>query len=98
MSKSSYIGGIILGAAAALAIYKLYSMTEEERDELLKDIKETTHDLLNNAENTVEKVEHYVAQMKEKGEGEWIDKMYLAKKMIHDLYGKANKAKQLAAM
>jgi hypothetical protein len=95
MSKSNYIGGIILGAAAALAIYKFYSMTPEERDELISDIKEKTHDLLNNAEETVEKVEHYVAQIKEKGEGEWVDKMYLAKKMISEFYGKG-KQKALA--
>ena len=87
MSKSNYIGGIILGAAAALAIYKYLSMTPEERDELLSEIKEKTHELLNNAEDTVEKVEHYVASIKEKGEGAWVDKMYLAKKMITEFYG-----------
>ncbi len=95
MSKSNYIGGIILGAAAALAIYKFYSMTPEERDELISDIKEKTHELLNNAEDTVEKVEHYVAKIKEKGEGEWVDKMYLAKKMITEFYG-SGKQKSLA--
>ncbi|MEO6406225.1 MAG: hypothetical protein ABIY51_02635 [Ferruginibacter sp.] len=97
MSKSSYISGIILGAAAALALYKFFSMTEEERDELLHDIKEKTKDLLDNAEDTVEKVEHYVAQIKEKGEGEWVDKMYLAKKMIREFYGASeDKVKSLA--
>lgn len=95
MSKSNYIGGLILGAAAALALYKFYSMTPEERDELIADIKEKTHDLLNNAEETVEKVEHYVAKIKEKGEGEWVDKMYLAKKMISEFYG-SGKSKALS--
>lgn len=96
MTKSNYIGGIILGAAAALAIYKFYSMPEEERDELLRTIKTRTRELLEDAENTVEKIEHYVADIKSKGEHGWIDQLYTIKKMFSDFYG--GDQKQLKAI
>jgi len=91
MEKSNYIGGIILGAAAALAIYKFYSMPEDERDELVKTIKKRTMEMLEDAENTVEKIEHYVANIKNKGEHGWIDQLYTIKKMLIEFYGNAQK-------
>ena len=91
MQKSNYIGGIILGAATALALYKFYSMPEEDRDELLKTIKKRTLELLDDAENTVEKIEHYVADIKSKGEHGWIDQLYTVKKMLRELYGTAQR-------
>jgi gas vesicle protein len=87
MEKSNYIGGIILGAAAALAIYKFYSMPEDERERLLKTIKNRTMELLDDAENTVEKIEHYVADIKGKSQEGWIDQLYTLKKMFRELYG-----------
>ena len=91
MQKSNYIGGIILGAAVALAIYKFYSMPEEERDELLKTVKRRTMELLEDAEHTVEKIEHYVADIKSKGEHGMIDQLYTIKKMLSELYGTAQR-------
>jgi hypothetical protein len=35
----------------------------------------------------VEKVEHYMDEYKSKGENEWIDKLYILKKMFKNLYG-----------
>lgn len=88
MSKQGkYIAGIILGAAVGVALYKFFSMSEEERREWVDRVKETTHELLDNAEDTAEKVESYISEMNAKGRGEWIDKLYVVRKMLRNLYG-----------
>ncbi len=87
MAQSNKIAAIILGAAAGVALLKFFSMPKEERDAFFSHLKNTTHDLLDNAEGTVEKVEHYMGQVKAKGKDEWIDKLYILKKMFRELYG-----------
>ena len=87
MEKSNQIGAIILGAAAALAIYKFYQMSKEERSEFFGMLRDKTQELLEDSDNTVEKVQHYVVQIKNKNPEEWFDKIYLLKKMFSDFYG-----------
>ncbi len=87
MAKSSTIAGIILGASIGVALLKFYSMPKEDRDAFFDHLKNTTDDLLDNAEATVEKVEHFMGEMKSKGENEWIEKLYVLKKMFRDFYG-----------
>ncbi len=87
MAKTNKVAAIILGAAAGVAIVKFLSMPKEERDEFFGNIKSKTSQLLDNAEDTVEKVEHYMDEYKSKGENEWIDKLYILKKMFKNLYG-----------
>lgn len=86
MQRKTNIGLMIVGAAAAYAIYKFYSMPKEERDEFIDTVKTKTKNLLEDAENTVEKVEQYVEEIKSKGKEQWLDKLYLVKKMFSDLY------------
>ncbi len=62
-------------------------MPKEEREQFCNHLKNQTHLLLDNAEDTVEKVEHYMDEFKSKGENEWIDKLYILKKMFKNLYG-----------
>lgn len=87
MTKSNTIAAIILGASAGVALLKFYSMPKEERDEFYAYLKAKTNDLLDNAERTVEKVEHFMAEIDRKGENEWIDKLLVVKRMFKDLYG-----------
>ncbi len=87
MAKSNTIAAIILGASAGVALLKFFSMPKEERDAFLSHLKKRTNDLLDNAEETVEKVEHFMDEIKIKGEDEWIDKLLVLKKMLGDLYG-----------
>ncbi|MGN6297707.1 MAG: hypothetical protein ACTHM7_13060 [Ginsengibacter sp.] len=87
MAKSNKIAAIILGAAGGFALIKFLSMSKEKRNEFYDYLIDKTHQLLDNAEETVEKVEHYMDQFKEKGEDEWIDKIYILKKMFKNLYG-----------
>lgn len=86
MEKQNHIGAIIFGAAAALAIYKYTQMSKQDRNELLSAIKEKTHELLQDADNTVEKVQHYVAEIKGKQPDQWFDKLYLIRKMLSEFY------------
>lgn len=87
MAKSNKIAAIILGAAAGVALLKFFSMPKEERDAFFSHLKNKTNYLLDHAEDTVEKVEHYLGQVKSKGADEWIDKLYILKKMFRELYG-----------
>ena len=89
MKNSKTIGGLVLGAAVGLALYKFFKLPKEERNEIMYRIKETTNDLLDNAEDTVEKVEQYISEINSKGKGEWIDKMYVLRKMFKNFYGSA---------
>ena len=92
MAKSNQLGAVILGAAAALALYKFYSMPKEKRERFFLDIRDRTEALLEDAETTVEKLEHYVAQIKNTGENDWIDKLFHLKRMLSDLYGQGQRS------
>ena len=87
MNKSNTIAAVILGAAAGVALIRFFNMPKEKRDAFFSHLKNTTHTLLDDAEETVEKVEHYMDEIKSKGENEWIDKLYILKRMFRDLYG-----------
>ncbi|MEO8821530.1 MAG: hypothetical protein ABI267_07625 [Ginsengibacter sp.] len=87
MAKSNTIAAIILGAAGGFALIKFLSMPQEKRNEFYGFLKQKTNELLDNAEGTVEKVEQYMDEFKDKGEGDWIDKIYILKKMFNNLYG-----------
>ena len=87
MNKSNTVAAIILGAAAGVALIRFFSMPKEEREAFFSHLKNTTHGLLDDAEETVEKVEHFMGEIKSKGEDEWIDKLYILKKMFKELYG-----------
>ncbi|MEO7961010.1 MAG: hypothetical protein ABIR19_05675 [Ginsengibacter sp.] len=87
MAKSTTIAALILGASIGAALLKFYSMPKEDQKEFIDHLKKTTHDLLDDAENTVEKVEHFIGEFKTKGEDEWVDKLYILKKMFSDFYG-----------
>jgi len=87
MSKSNYVGAIILGAAAGLALLKFYSMPDEEREEFISHLKNRAHDLLDDAENTVDKVNHYFEEIDAKSRNEWVDKLFVARRLLIDLFG-----------
>lgn len=87
MADKNKVAALILGAAAGLALVKFFSMPKEKREAFFERIKNRTHQLLDDAEETVEKVEHYMDEIKEQGKDEWIDKIYVLKKMFKNLYG-----------
>jgi len=87
MNKSNTIAAVILGAAAGVALIRFFNMPKEKKDAFFAHLRNTTHNLLDDAEETVEKVEQYMDEIKLLGEHEWIDKMYILKRMFKDLYG-----------
>lgn len=87
MSKGNQVAAFILGAAAGVALVRFFSMPQIERQAFYDDLKNKTSQLLDNAEDTVEKVDHYMDEFKEKGDGEWIDKLFVLKKMFRNFYG-----------
>jgi hypothetical protein len=87
MAKSNKIAAVILGAAAGVALVKFLSMPREQRNEFYEFLKNKSRQLLDNAEDTVEKVEQSMDEFKEKGDDEWIDKIYILKKLFKNLYG-----------
>ncbi|MEO6813144.1 MAG: hypothetical protein ABI172_04395 [Ginsengibacter sp.] len=87
MSNTDRIAALILGAATGVALVRYFKMPKLERDEFCSHLKTKTSELLDNAEDTVEKVEQYMNDFNSKGENEWIDKLYILKKMFKNLYG-----------
>ncbi len=87
MNKSDTIAAVILGAAAGVALLKFFNMSKEDRNEFLSYIKDKTNHLLDNAEGTVERVEHYMDQIKAKDQGQIVDKLFVLKNMFKEFYG-----------
>jgi len=87
MSRNDKIALIIFGAAAALATYKLFEMTQEKRKEFFDHIKTRTSQLLDKTDDTVSRVNKFMDEYDAQGEDAWIDKAYILKKMFRDLFG-----------
>ena len=87
MARANYIGALILGAAVGVALLKFYSMPKEERDEFLDHLKDRAHDLLDDAEETVEKVKQHFAEIDTKQPDEWVDKLFVVKRLLTNLFG-----------
>ncbi len=86
MESKKNIATIVIGAAAAWAVYSYLKLPKEERHELVERIKSKASHLLEDADTTVEKVQHYVAQIQQTHPNEWFDKLYLIRKMFRDFF------------
>lgn len=91
MSRDEKIAAITLGAAAALAVYRYFNMTAEEREALFDKIKERTVKLLGDVDLTVKKVNSYLERYDNEEENAWVDKLYILKKMFRELYAEEKK-------
>jgi hypothetical protein len=85
MSKGNTIGALILGAAVGTALIKYYSMPDYERQEFMSHLKNRAHDLLDDAENTVDKVQQHFAEIDAKQSP--VDKLFVFKRLLSDLFG-----------
>lgn len=85
MFKANTIGALILGAAAGVALVKFFSMTDYEKEEFISHIKNRAHDLLDDAEGTVEKVKQHFAEIDNKQNS--VDKLFVAKRLLSELFG-----------
>lgn len=87
MNKANTIGALILGAAAGVALVKYFSMPEYEREEFITHLKNRAHDLLDDAEGTVDKIKEHFAEIDMKPKEAWVDKLFVAKRLLTDLFG-----------
>ena len=87
MSKANTVGALILGAAVGVAFLKFYSMPREEKEEFIDHIKNKAHDLLDDAEGTVERIKDHFAEIDSKQPNEWVDKLFVIKRLITELFG-----------
>lgn len=87
MEKTNKIAGFILGAAAGIALVKFFRMPKEDREVFCNHLKTQTNQLLDNAEDTIEIVEQYMDEFKSKDDEDWIERLFVLKKMFRNLYG-----------
>lgn len=87
MTKSDKIGALMLGAAAGLAILKFYNMPYEEKQAFKEHLTNRAHDLLDEAEETMDTVKHHFAEIDAKQPHEWIDKAFVFKRLLTELFG-----------
>jgi hypothetical protein len=62
-------------------------MPDEEREEFISHLKNRAHDLLDDAENTVDKVNYYFAEIDTKARNEWVEKLFIVKRLLTELFG-----------
>ena len=86
MSKSNTIGAIILGAAAGVALVKFFNMPEMEKEEFCTHLKNRAHELLDDAEGTLDKVKHHFAEIDMKAKRSWVDKLFVVKRLLTRTY------------
>ena len=87
MSRANTIGAIILGAAAGVALVKYFSMPPLEKEEFCTHLKNRAHELLDDAEGTVETVKQHFAEIDMKPKEAWVDKLLVIKKLLTELFG-----------
>ena len=87
MSRANTIGAIILGAAAGVALIKFFSMPENEKDEFITHLKNRAHELLDDAESTVDTVKQHFAEIDMKPNEAWVDKLFVVKRLLTELFG-----------
>jgi phage-related protein len=92
--ESKQIGTIIFTAAAVWGVYRFMQMPKEERNYLLDQLKAKTGELLDDADNTVEKVQQYVTQIQNTQSNDLFDKIFVIRKMFQELYSGLNNDRQ----
>ena len=84
---SKHIATFLLGAAAALAAKKYIDMTPEEKENLVKELKEKAQKLKAEAEGVTDKAKDYFEELKQKGGDALKEHLPGIEKMLHDLFG-----------
>ncbi len=85
-----HLATFLLGAAAGAAIVKYKSMSPEEQENLVNDLKSKADTVKTEAEVAVEKLAVYFEDLKEKGMEALKSQMGEAEAMINDILKKTN--------
>ena len=86
--NSKHIATFLLGAAAGLAAYKYATMSEEEKEKMMADLKEKANSFKEEAEGMADKAKDYFEELRTKGSSALKDNLGDAEAMINDLFGK----------
>jgi uncharacterized protein YicC (UPF0701 family) len=85
--NSKHIATFLLGAAAGYAAFKYSSMSEEEKEKLMADLKAKAQDLKTEAEGVAEKAREYFEELKTKGSTAMKEQMGNVDNIFDDLFG-----------
>jgi hypothetical protein len=88
--NSKHLATFLLGAAAGFAAYKYSSMSEEEKEKLMTDIKAKAKGLKVEAEGMAEKAKEYFDELRTKGGSALKEQMGDMDGVINDLFGKTS--------
>jgi len=91
--SSKHLATFLLGAAAGAAAFKYATMSEEEKEKLMNDIKAKAKDMKTEAEGMAEKAKEYFEELRTKGSSALKDQMGNVDGVIDDLFGKTPPAK-----
>ncbi len=91
MITAKHLATFMLGAAAGAAMVKYNSMTEDEREKVIADLKEKGENLKTEAEKAVAHAQNYFEELRAQGEEVLKTQMANAEKMAQDLLNSINK-------
>ncbi len=84
--NSKHIATFLLGAAAGYAAFKYSSMTEDEKEKLMADLKAKAQDLKTEAEGLAGKAKEYFEELKTKGGSAMKEQMGNVDNIFDDLF------------
>jgi len=91
--SSKHLATFLLGAAAGAAAIKYSTMSEEEKEKLMTDIKAKAKDMKSEAEGMAEKAKEYFEELRTKGSSALKEKLGDVDGVINELFGKTPPAK-----
>lgn len=87
MIGSKHLATFILGAAAGVALTKYLSMTDEEKEKMMNDLKKKADKFKGEAEGTFDKAKDYFEELRTKGSAVLREHAPEVEKMMNDLFG-----------
>jgi hypothetical protein len=86
--NAKHIATFLLGAAAGFALAKYMSMTDEEKEKFMADLKGRAQGMKDKAEEGFDKMKDYFEELKNKGSEAFKEHFSGAEDMMKDLFGK----------
>ncbi|MGJ7030962.1 hypothetical protein [Niabella hirudinis] len=87
MVNNKHIATFILGALAGLAAGKYTSMSDEEKEQMMNNLKAKANKLKEDASNSADQAKDYFSELATKGMDSLKEHFPGAEKWMHDLFG-----------
>lgn len=95
--NSKHIATFLLGAAAGYAAFKYSSMSDEEKEKLMADLKARAQDLKKEAEGMADQASEYFEEIKTRGGAAMKEKFGDLDAIFDELFGKKTKTRDQSA-